>query len=97
MGGGCLPEATHSLGAFANAFPSIEALIEGLISLVEAQAVNPAELIFTAADYVVNLNWVPGMFGPLANQPWTCGLSFGIFAADSASSLNGWERGADLP
>ena len=39
MGGGCLPEATHSLGAFANAFPSIEALIEGLISLVESQAV----------------------------------------------------------
>ena len=75
------------LGAFANAFPSLEALIEGLISLVEAQAVYPAELIFTAADYVVNLNWVPGMFGPLANQPWTCGLSFGIFADDSAASL----------
>ena len=76
-----------TLGAFANPYSSLEAMIEGCIHYALAQAVYPAEFIFTAADYPINLNWVPGHFGALANQIWTCGLRFDLFAADASSSL----------
>jgi len=76
-----------TLGAFTPTFAALEELIESMIDLVQTLAVYPAKLVITAPDYLFRFNWVPGHFGPLAAQPWCCGLQFDHVASGPATSL----------
>ena len=52
----------EDLGAFISPAKSFEALVLGAIRVVAAEAIFPAWLLITAADFVENLTWLPGHF-----------------------------------
>ena len=75
------------LGAFRGARSSIEDVIETTFTTAVSQPVYPPALIFTAADYVCDLQWYPGHFGALPLQPWHCGITFSQHGAGPSTSL----------
>ena len=75
------------LGAFASPSASLEDVVETCVTTASAQPIYPPALIFTAADYMQNLNWFPGHFGAMLLQPWHCGLTFSQHASGPTVSL----------
>ena len=86
-----------SLGALAPSYSSFEAFVLGCVDMANAQPIYPPAFTLTAADFVANLNWVPGHFGALHLQPWSCGLTFQDYTSDPTTSLRELFRGGIIP
>ena len=77
----------EAIGALAPSYDSFESFVLGCIDKANEQPIYPPAFTLTAADFIVNLNWVPGHFGALALQPWSCGLTFQACTSDPTASL----------
>ena len=62
-------QSLDGLGAFSGPSASIEDAVETCVATAVAQPGLPPSVIFTAADYVSDLNWYPGQFGALQLKP----------------------------
>ena len=65
-----LLRALDALGLFDQAPACLEELLIRVQSKLRELAVPLPEQQLTGADYNQDFTWVPGHFGPAANQPW---------------------------